>query len=143
MTDVFITIAMIASTGLLWYVTIALLIFVVGYYVFFDPRATTAGKQLFRFMVSLAGIFFLTAVGGFVRPLFKNEDGSYTGFATFWAALAVLICLYVAFTITTLSVSLVMRKWFPSRVKKVSDLTLLKPRNDTNEIHVIHTVKSD
>lgn len=143
MTDVFITISMLISTGLLWYITAALFIFVVGYYTFFDPRATTAGKQLFRFMVSLTGIFFLTVFGAIVRPLFRDEDGAYTGFAYFWSALAVLICVYVAFTITTLSVSLVMRKWFPGKVKKVSDLELLKPRHDTNEIHVIHTVKND
>lgn len=135
--DVVTSILLIGTSLLMLYVTLALIVFVVGYYIFFDPKATTAGRMLFRFMVSLTGVFVLTIVNSFVFPLVYNEARGPTIWSTLWFLLSFAIIAYVAFTITTLFVSLVLRKWFPQRVKKRSDLNLLQPRHDTTDIPII------
>ena len=70
------TIAWVMGNVLVAYTAIAITVFVLGYYILFDPRATTAGRLLFRFMLSLVGVISLIFVGTFVNP---PVDRGWTG----------------------------------------------------------------
>ncbi|AWN03252.1 hypothetical protein PBI_CAMILLE_5 [Microbacterium phage Camille] len=100
----------------------------IAYYTLFDPRATTAGRMVFRFMVSLAGVIALSLVA---------EAFGATKDTTWWVALAMIVYGYLVYTIIALLTFMVIRKWKPSRVKKKADLNLMKPRTDTTEIKTI------
>lgn len=117
---------------LIAYIGIVLLGFLVLYYIWFDVKATTGGKLLFRFMVSLLGIVFLVYLGVFVDP---SSDTVWHQFPEStvepWRpGLRLVIYGFVAFTISSLVTLLVLRKWFPQKVKKASDRNLVKVRKD-------------
>ena len=107
------------SNGLIAYILFALIIFAIGYVILFDPSATTAGKLILRFVISLIGIMGLVFVGVFIdnKP---NED--WLGFPgdTLWWRPAVRLVVYglVAYTITSLVVLLMKYKWWPHKIKK-------------------------
>lgn len=127
----------VGSNLLLAYVAAIIVIFVIGYYVLFDPTATTGGKMIFRFMLSLVGIIALIVFGVFVDPATDRAWMSYPEDVDVYRPfLRFAVYSYVAFTITSLAVLLVVRKWKPEWVKKASDLNLVKPRH-TSEIPVI------
>lgn len=121
------------------YIAVLVVAFVLMYYIFFDPKATTAGIMVFRFMLSLVGIIGLVVVGIFIDPV--AGSGPFMGprpDVEWWRPLLRFgVYGYVAFTITTLAAALVLRKWFPNKVKKKSDLALVKPRHDTSEIPIV------
>lgn len=144
MMDVINTIAWIGANVLVAYISLAVVAFVVGYYVLFDPRATTAGKMIFRFMLSLVGVILLTFVGTFVDPSHNRSWFEYPDDVDIWRPIArIAIYGYVAYTITSLAVLLWIRKWKPHLVKKASDLNLVQPRH-TGVIPIIHSdEKSD
>jgi hypothetical protein len=138
MLDVINTIAWVGANILIAYIATAVVLFVVMYYVFFDPKATTAGRMIFRFMLSLVGVTGLVFIGIFIDPAGSRSPFSTPHDVEVWRPLLRLtIYGYVAFTITTLAIALIMRKWFPHKVKKSSDLALVKPRHDTEEIPII------
>lgn len=127
----------IGSNVLLAYVSVAIVIFVAGYYFLYDPRATTGGKFIFRFMLSLVGVIGLIFVGTFIDPSPNRMWFAYPGDVAWWRPIVrFAIYAYVAFSITSLSVLLGLRKWRPDLIKKASDLDLVKPRN-TSEIPII------
>lgn len=131
-------IAWVSANLLVVYVAFVLAVFVVGYYTFFDPRATTAGKMIFRFMLSLVGVIGLVVVGTFIDPSHSREWFSYPGDVASWRPIArLVIYLYVAYTISSLAVVLFIRKWKPHLVKKKSDMDLVRVRH-TSEIPIIH-----
>lgn len=135
MLDVVNTVAWVLANLTILYIGVFVLAFVIMYYIFFDPNATTAGKMIFRFMLSLVGVIGLVFIGIFVDPIGGRTPLSYDGEAEWWRPLVRFgVYAYVAFSITTLAIALVMRKWFPHKVKKKADLALVKPRNDTSEI---------
>lgn len=123
---------------LLAYTSIVLVLFVVSYGFIFDPRATTGGKLIYQFMLSLAGVLVLVFVGIYVDPINNNSWMKLPDTVDWWRpALRLLVYGFVAYSITSLVVLLVMRKWFPHKLKKASDLELVHPRSDTAEIPVV------
>jgi hypothetical protein len=130
--------AWVAGNILVAYTAFAIVVFVIGYYVLFDPRATTAGKFIFRFMLSLVGVIILVFIGTYVDPS-PNRDWSFLppDVKSWRPILRFLIYGYVAFTITSLAVLLAIRKWRPNKVKSAQDRDLVELRH-TKEIPVIH-----
>lgn len=137
--DVINTIAWVGANLLVAYIALLVILFVVMYYIFFDPKATTAGKMIFRFMLSLVGVIALIFIGTFIDPSSGNGPlGGPSETVDWWRPVVrFVVYAYVAFTITSLATALVLRKWFPDKVKKKSDLALVKPRTDTMEIPII------
>lgn len=131
------TFAWVAANCLIAYTAVALIVFVVGYYVLFDPKATTAGKFVFRFALSLVGVIALVFIGIFVDPTAGRTWATYNGDYVWWRpTVRLLIYGYVAFTITGLSVLLWIRKFRPHLIRTAADSQLVKPRHDTNPIPI-------
>lgn len=139
MMDVINTIAWIGANLFIAYIAVLVVLFVIMYYIFFDPKATTAGKMIFRFMMSLVGVILLVFIGVFVDPSHGNTPfGQPASSVDGWRPiLRFVVYGYVAWTITSLAGVLVLRKWFPGRVKKKTDLELVKPRHDTTTIPIV------
>lgn len=123
--------AWVTSHVLLVYISMLLIVFVTAYYILFDPRATTAGKMIFRFMVSLVGVVGLIFVGVFIDPSVDRSWYTYPVDVAWWRPVSrLLIYIYVAYTITSLAILLAVRKWWPEKVKSVPDDTdLVKVRH--------------
>ena len=129
--------AWVAGNILVAYIAIAIVVFVIGYYVLFDPKATTAGKFIFRFMLSLVGVILLVFIGTYVDPSPNRQWSVLPPDINSWRPiLRLLIYGYVAFTITSLAVLLWVRKWRPGRVKSAQDRGLVEPRH-TKEIPIV------
>lgn len=141
-------IAWALSNVILAYTAIALVIFVIMYYALFDPKATTGGKLIFRFMLSLVKVIFLVFLGIFIDPAAGRSWSEIAPDVEWWRPLLRLtIYGYVGFTITSLAVLLIKRKWFPHTIKIApADGELVKVRHETNEIPVVkrpHDVLDD
>lgn len=122
-------VAWVLSNVVLAYSSVALLVFVAGYYILFDPSATTGGKFIFRFMISLVGVMALVFIGVFVDPVAGRAWFTYPGDVALWRPVTRLIIYsYIAFTITSLAVLLVVRKWHPHKLVTARDL--VKPRDE-------------
>lgn len=122
--------AWIASNILVLYIAVMLVVFVASYYILFDPRATTAGRFIFRFSVSLIGVIGLVFISLFIDPKHGHEWFSYPGDVLAWRPLIRLIAYaYVAYTVTGLTVLLVIRKWRPDRLRTARDRELITPRS--------------
>lgn len=134
--DVINPIAWVIGNVLVAYDAIAVIIFVVGYYIIYDPKATTAGKLIFRFFVSLLGLIILVFVGTYIDPTGDRSWLDIPDDVDAWRP--VFRCIvygYIGFTMTSLAVLLVIRKWWPQKIKTATDL--IKLRHETNEIPVI------
>lgn len=124
-------IAWILSNLIIIYIAVALVIFVVGYYILFDPKATTAGGFVFRFAVSLLGVFALVFISLFVDPVKGREWFVFPGDVYEWRPLLrLLVYSYVAYTVTGLAVVLALRKWQPSKLKTAPQLDVVTPRKN-------------
>lgn len=122
-------VAWVLSNLVLAYSAVALVVFVAGYYILFDPSATTGGKFIFRFMLSLVGVMALVFVSIFVDPANGRLWFVYPGDVALWRPVVRLgVYTYIAFTITSLAVLLVVRKWYPNKLKTARDL--VKPRDE-------------
>lgn len=120
------------------YTSVVLILFVVTYYIIFDPQATTGGRMIFQFMLSLSGVMLLVFIGIFVDPATNSSWLILNDHVEWWRPFTrALIYVFVAYSITSLAVLLVMRKWFPHKLTKASDLTLVQPRSHTSEVPVI------
>lgn len=137
--DLINPIAWVAANLVLAYISVALIAFVAMYYALFDPKATTGGKLIFRFMLSLVGILGIDFIVVFVDHAPGREWFSYPGdYVEWWGPLLRLfIYCYVAFTITSLAVLLVERKWFPSYIEAIAPQPLVKVRHETGEIPIV------
>lgn len=132
------TVAWVLSNVILAYVSLALVVFVIMYYVLFDPRATTGGKLIFRFMLSLVGVVSLVFIGIFVDPVTDRQWYAYPNGVEVWRPfLRLVIYGYVAFTITSLAVLLVRRKFRPNSIKIAPSQPLVKVRHETSEIPIV------
>lgn len=132
-------VAWVVSNLALAYTCVVLVVFLVAYVIIFDPRATTGGQLIFRFMLSLVGVIVLSYIGVFVDPAQGQSWFLYPGeeLVETWRPITRLVVyVFVAFSITALSRLLILRKWFPHKVKKAGDLVLIKPRH-TSEIQTI------
>lgn len=118
-------IAWVVSNVLLAYSAGALVLFLGAYFYFFDPRATTGGRLIFQFMLSLVGVISLNVIGIFINPTANNTWLSYPEGVEPWRPVVRLIVYgFVAYAVTSLAVLLILRKWFPDKVKKASDIKL-------------------
>ena len=137
-TDAINAVAWVFGNVVLAYTAIALLAFLVAYYSIFDPSATTGGKLIFRFMLSLAGVIVLVFIGIFVDP--SPDQGWFIfpeDYVEWWRPLMRLaVYVFVAYSISSLSWLLAVRKWWPHKVKKASDINLVKVRH-TSEIPIV------
>ncbi|PPI08243.1 hypothetical protein [Rathayibacter sp. AY1B8] len=122
----------ILSNLLIAYIAAMLVIFGIAYPVFFDPLATTAGKFVLLFALSLIGVIGLVFIGLFIDPRNGVEWWQYPPDIYWWrpaVRLAVYTC--VAFTITGLVVVLWLRKFRPQLLKTApgTDQSIpIKPR---------------
>lgn len=125
----FNTFAWVFSNVLVAYIAVVLVVFVVTYYVLFDPKATTAGKFVFRFALSLIGVIGLVFISLFIDPRMGREWYVYSGDVLWWRPSVRLVAYgYVAFTISSLVALLAVRKFRPEKLKTALDRDLVKPR---------------
>lgn len=123
------TFVWVGSNILIAYSALLLIIFVIFYFVVFDPRATTAGKFIFRFIVSLVGVIALAFIGSFIDPIPGRLWFQYPGDVIWWRPVVRFgVYFYVAFSITALTILLGIRKWRPSWMRTALDRELVKTR---------------
>lgn len=128
----------VVSNVLIVYIAVGVIAFVIGYYALFDPSATTAGKMIFRFFLSLVGIIGLVFIGTFIDPAVNRTWWQLPPDVEPWRPLIrFVVYVYVAFTITSLAVLLWLRKYRPHRIKAAPDVDLVKVRHDTDEVRII------
>lgn len=121
----------VAANLFVAYIGVMLLVFLVGYYILFDPRATTAGRFLYRFALSLLGVIILIFIGTWLDPVPGRGWNEYPGDVLWWRPLLRFIAyLAVAYTVTGLTVLLAVRKWKPQWLRTAQDRDLVKPRHD-------------
>ena len=122
--------AWVGSNILIAYIALIVVIFVILYRVLYNVKATTGGKLIFRFMVSLVGIIGLVFVATWIDPAANREWWNYPGYVADWRPIIrFAVYAYVAVTVTSLTRFLVIRRWFPHRVKTADDLKLIQPRH--------------
>lgn len=123
------TIFWVATNILVAYTMGILIVFVVLYYALFDPRATTAGKFVFRFMLALVGVTSLSIIGIFMDPS-RGQNWSQIPIDILpWRPfIRMLVYGYVAYAITGLAVLIVIRKWWPEKIRTAKTRDLLKTR---------------
>lgn len=104
------------------YIAVALIAFVFAYPILFDPGATTAGKLVLRFALSLVGVIGLVFVSLFINPRQGGAWFEYPGDVFWWRpAVRFLVYVYVAYSITSLDVLLWLRKYRPHLVQTAPD----------------------
>lgn len=132
------TVLWVAGNLLIAYTCLALIIFVISYFILFDPQATTAGRIIFQFMVSLLGVILLVYIGIFINPSNQTSWLELHPNVEWWRpTFRFVIYAFVAYSTTSLMTLLVLRKWYPHRLSKASDLHLINPRTGT--INIIRT----
>ena len=126
------------------YIGVLLLSFTILYPTLFDPSATTGGKMIFRFSLSLSMVVAVIVVGIFIDPRHDLPWYEYPGDTIWWGPTTRLgAYLYVAYTITSLVRFLWKRKFKPQTLKRAPDKELVIPRHDTAEIPTIKEKKND
>lgn len=125
------TVLWIVSNVLVGYIAMASVLFVVGYLILFDPLTTTAGKIVFRLMISLAGVMVLVVIGVFLDNRPDQDWLTFQGDTLWWRpGVRLIIYGYMAYAATTLLNFLIVIKWFPSRLKTPRDKELIHLRNE-------------
>ena len=126
------------------YIGVLLLAFTILYPTLFDPSATTGGKIIFRFSLSLSMVVAVIVAGIFIDPRNDLPWYTYSGDTIWWRPTIRLgAYLYVAYTITDLVRFLWKRKFHPEMIKRTPDKELVKPRHDTAEVPTIKEKKND
>lgn len=122
------------------YIGVLLLAFTILYPTLFDPGATTGGKMIFRFSLSLSMMVAVIVVFSFMEPPWYTYPDDII-----WGRPPILLSvyLYVAYTISSLVRFLWKRKFQPQKIKRIPDKELVKPRHDTDEIPTIKENKND
>jgi hypothetical protein len=129
------TVAWVSTNLLIAYIAVMLVVFVTGYYVLFNPKVTTAGRYIFRFFISLIAVIGLVFISLFVDPIANNTWSMYPQDTAFWRPTVRLVgYAYVAFTITSLAILLIVRKWHPHKLRTASDYEFVKTRQEHNDI---------
>lgn len=106
-----------------------LVLFVIVYYALFNPKKTTAGRFIFRFVFSLIGVIGLVVIGIFLNPMHGHHWTEYPGDVFWWRPLArVIVYGYVAYAVSALVVLVVIRKWWPERLHTAQTRELLEER---------------
>lgn len=126
--------AWVTANVLVAYIVVALFVFVIGYWVLFDPKATTGGRYIFRFFLSLIMIIGLVFIGLFLDPTANRHWSEYPGDVSLWRPTVRLLGYsYVAYTITSLSSLLIIRKWWPNKLRTALDKELVKTRQEETQ----------
>ena len=126
------------------YIGVLLLAFTILYPTLFEPSATTGGKMIFRFALSLSMVVAVIVVGIFIDPRDDIPWYEYPGDTIWWRPIVLLgAYTYVSYTITSLVIFLWKRKFYPQKLKRAPDKELVKPRHDTDEIPTIKEKKND
>ena len=122
----------VASNFLIIYTNVLLSLFVIGYYVLFDPRATTGGKLILRFGFALFLVMTLVTIGIYANPISETPWYNYPGESVIWwrPAVRAFVYAYIAFATTSLVVFLVIRKFWPNRLQTSADKDMAIPRHD-------------
>lgn len=120
------TVAWVASNVLIAYIAVVLVIFTFGYQILHDPRATTAGRFVFRFVLSLIGVIGLVFISIFIDPRMGGEWYAYPGDVHAWRPLLRFgVYAYVAYAVSALTVLIVVRRWRPDLLRTAEDHKLL------------------
>ena len=126
------------------YIGVLLLAFTILYPTLFDPSATTGGKMIFRFVLSLSMVVALIVVGIFIDPRHDIPWYEYPGDTIWWRpTIRLAVYAYISYTITSLVIFLWKRKFYPQKLKRAPDKELVKPRHDTAEVPIIKENKND
>ena len=134
----------IVSNLALIYIGLALILFVIAYQVLFDPKATTGGRMIFRFALSLSLVVTVIFIGIFVDPRHDIPWHEYPGDTIWWRpAIRLAAYGYVSYTITALIRFLWKRKFRPETLRPAPDKLLVKPRHDTAELPTIKEKYND
>ena len=134
----------IISNLALLYIGIVLIAFAILYVIWFDPKATTGGKMIFRFAYSLSLVVAVIFVGIFIDPRHDIPWYEYPGDIMWWRPIILLAAYgYVSFTISALVRFLWKRKFRPEKLKTAPDKLLVKPRHDTAEVPITKEKKND
>lgn len=137
------TLWVIANLALI-YIGVLLLAFTILYPTLFAPSATTGGKMIFRFALSLSMVVASIVVGIFIDPRHDIPWYEYPGDTILWRpTIRLAAYTYVSYTITSLVIFLWKRKFYPQKLKRAPDKELVKPRHDTDEIPTIKEKKND
>jgi hypothetical protein len=127
--DQFNPVAWIASNILVAYISILLIVFVIFYFIVFDPRATTAGRFIFRFIISLVGVIGLIFIGNYIDPEQGRAWYQFPGDILWWRpTVRLIVYTYVGYSVTALVVLLAIRKWWPQKLRTALDRDLVKTR---------------
>lgn len=128
------TVLWVMSNALVGYIALASVLFVAGYLILFDPLTTTAGKIIFRLMVSLAGVMGLVFIGVFLDNRPDQDWLTFQGDTLWWRpGVRLIVYSYLAYAATTLLSFLMTIKWFPSRLKTPRDKKLIHLRNERDK----------
>ena len=126
------------------YIGIALIVFVVLYQIWFDPKATTGGTMIFRFAWSLSLVVAVAFIGIFLDPRHEIPWHKYPGDVLWWRPFVRMAAYsYVAYTLSVLIWFLWNRKFHPEKLRTTPDKLLVKPRHDTAVIPTIKESKND
>lgn len=102
--------------------------FSILYWVWFDPRLTTAGRLIHQAILSVAGFGLLTVLGIFINGATDWFDRP--GYVEWWRPF-VRFAIYalIAYTFSRLVRLLYLRKFHPERIKTApNEATLVRPR---------------
>lgn len=133
--NAFNSLAWIGSNLLVLYVAVILVVFVVFYFILFDPRATTAGRFVYRFIVSLVGVIGLAFISSYVDPQTGRAWFQYPGDVIFWRPIVrFIVYAYVAYSVTALQVLIIIRKWWPHKLRTALDREILKTRKADHDL---------
>jgi len=104
------------------------LTFVVVYPVLFNPMLTTAGRLIWRLVISFLGLGFLAVLGVFV-----DGQVDWTMFppdVSWWRpTIRFFIYAFVAYSFGSLIGLLFTRRFHPERVRRAPDDWMVKPRH--------------
>lgn len=115
--------AWISANYLIAYISILVVAFAIYYPIVFDPSATTVGKYIFRFFFSLVGVIGLIFVSLYIDPAPGRSPDEYPGDVLLWRpGLRLFVYGYLAYSITALVAVLVIRKYWPDKLRTALDV---------------------
>ena len=130
--DALNTVLWVWSNVLIAYIAMALIAFRVAYVILFDPKATTAGRVIAQFTLSLIGVIGLVVLGIFVDPHANTSWWAYPSDIAPWRPAVRFVAYgYVAYTVTSLVVVLWVRKYRPDKIQTA-------PNENTLNVKVRH-----
>lgn len=123
----------VLSNLLIVYIGLVLIVFAASYYLLFNPKLTTGGYYIFRFVISLVGIIGLVFIGIFLNPTSGSSWMEYPGDLLWWRpTVRTIVYGYIGYTTTGLARLLYLRKFKPEKLRTAADLNLVRPRRESS-----------